>query len=201
MKRALVIGSNSDIAQAAIGLIKSEYEIIPVDRSVVDLAAADCTDKLRALLAQHQPDAVIHCGGVFHDNNLTSDFDITFDVNVKSHWAVIRYYIDNPPDKRVNYVMIGSSTYKQGRRNFILYAASRSAQFSMWQGSSEYCSPNFVIGLINPVRVNTKHVAHIKHPNPEICLEAIDVAREIVKLCTAETSQCIDMDYKNKETV
>lgn len=200
MKQALIIGSNSDIAQAAIGLLKSEYTIILVTRAEVDLAAPDCTNKLRQLLQQYNPDVIVHCGGVFHDNNLTSDFDITFDVNVKSHWAVIRYYIDNPPQKRVNYVMIGSSTYKQGRRNFILYAASRSAQFSMWQGSSEYCSSNFVIGLINPVRVNTKHVAHIKHPNPEICLEAEDVAQEIVKLCNAETSQCIDMDYKTKET-
>jgi NAD(P)-dependent dehydrogenase (short-subunit alcohol dehydrogenase family) len=201
MKTALVIGSNSDIAQAAIGLMESEYSIVRVDRNMVDLASAQATAKIRNLLDQYQPDVVIHCGGVFHDNNLTSDFDITFDVNVKSHWSVIRYYIDNPPDKRVNYVMIGSSTYKQGRRNFILYAASRSAQFSMWQGSMEYCSPNFVIGLINPVRVNTKHVAHIQHPNPEICLEAIDVAQEIAKLCTADTSQCVDMDYKKKELV
>jgi NAD(P)-dependent dehydrogenase (short-subunit alcohol dehydrogenase family) len=201
MKTALVIGSNSDIAQAAIGLIESEYNIVCVDRGTVDLADGSATTKIQSLLAEHQPDVVIHCGGVFHDNNLTSDFDITFDVNVKSHWAVIRHYIDHPPEKRVNYVMIGSSTYKQGRRNFILYAASRSAQFSMWQGSMEYCSPNFVIGLINPVRVNTKHVAHINHPNPEICLEAIDVAQEIVKLCHAETSQCVDMDYKKKETV
>lgn len=199
MKTALVIGSNSDIAQAAIGLIQSQYNIVPVDRKTVDLSAQDATELIRGLLAQHNPDVIIHCGGVFHDNNLTSDFDTTFDVNVKSHWAVIRYYIDHPPEKPVNFVMIGSSTYKQGRRNFILYAASRSAQFSMWQGASEYCSPNFRLGLINPVRVNTKHVAHIKHPNPEICLEAIDVAREIERLCYAETSQCIDMDYKKKD--
>ena len=201
MKKALVIGSNSDIAQAAIGLIKDRFEIVPVDRSVVDLAHDNATEKLRNLLSEHQPDVIIHCGGVFHDNNLTSDFDLTFDINVKSHWAVIRYYIDHPPEKPVNFVMIGSSTYKQGRRNFILYAASRSAQFSMWQGSSEYCSPNFRIGLINPVRVNTKHVAHISHPNPEICLEAIDVARQIERLCYADTSQCIDMDYKKKESL
>ena len=194
----MIIGSNSDIAKSAMDLIKSEYDFVAIDRSIVDLAMADATEKIQQLLDHHQPDVIIHCGGVFHDNNLTSDFDTTFDVNVKSHWAVIRYYIDHPPTKRVNFVMIGSSTYKQGRRNFILYAASRSAQFSMWQGASEYCSPNFVIGLINPVRVNTKHVAHITHPNPEICLEAIDVAREIQKLCRAESSQCIDMDYKTR---
>jgi len=198
---ALVIGSNSDVAKSAIELIKSDYDIIGIDRSTVDLAHASATEKIRQLLQKHQPDVIIHCGGVFHDNNLTSDFDTTFDINVKSHWAVIRYYIDHPPEKRVNFVMIGSSTYKQGRKNFILYAASRSAQFSMWQGSSEYCSQNFVIGLINPVRINTKHVAHINHPNPEICLEAIDVAKEIQKLCNVETSQCIDMDYKKKDTL
>jgi NAD(P)-dependent dehydrogenase (short-subunit alcohol dehydrogenase family) len=201
MKTALVFGSNSDIAKAAINLLETDYNIVRIDRSVVDLASADAETKINKLLSTYQPDVVIQCGGVFQDNNLTSDFDTTFDINVKSHWSIIRHYIDNPPEKQVNFVMIGSSTYKQGRRNFILYAASRAAQFSMWQGAMEYCSANFVIGLINPVRVNTKHVAHIKHPNPEICLEAEDVAQEIVNLCTATTSQCIDMDYKKKETL
>jgi NAD(P)-dependent dehydrogenase (short-subunit alcohol dehydrogenase family) len=200
MKTALVIGSNSDIAKSAMDLIRSEYNIVPVDRSIVDLASPEATAKIQDLLAQHNPDVVIHSAGVFLDNQ-TGDFDQLFDVNVKSHWAVIDHYIKNPPNKQVNFVMIGSSTYRQGRRNYILYAASRSAQFSMWQGSCECCHPNLVIGLIHPVRVNTKHVAHMTHPNPELCLEAIDVAREIAKMCQAKTHQNIDMDYKKPATV
>lgn len=197
MKKLLVIGSGSDIAQAAIGMLEGEYEIIPVDRSRVDLTQADATEKICELLALYQPDAIVHCAGVFHDNNLTSDFDITFDVNVKSHWAVIRYYIDYPPEKPVKFIMIGSSTYKQGRRNFTLYAASRAAQHSMWQGASEYAHDNFKIGIIHPVRVNTKHVAHIQHPRPHICLEAEDVAAVIAEMVRGmQDHQCRELDYK-----
>lgn len=199
MKKLLVIGDRSDIAQAAIGLLKSQYEIIGVNRDTVDLAQPTAEHSLRDLLRIHQPDVVLNCAGVFQDNNLTSDFDTTFGINVRTQWSVIRYYIDNPPQKHVKFIMIGSSTYRQGRRNFILYAASRAAQYSMWQGASEYVSPMFTIGLINPVRVNTKHVAHIAHPNPAICLEAIDVAREIEYMCNnMETHQCKDMDYKKE---
>jgi NAD(P)-dependent dehydrogenase (short-subunit alcohol dehydrogenase family) len=199
MKKLLVIGDRSDIAQAAIAILKSRYKVVGVNRSTLDLAHPGAETIIRDLLQQHQPDVVLNCAGIFQDNNLKSDFDATFDINVKTQWSVIRYYIDNPPEKRVKFVMIGSSTYRQGRRNFILYAASRAAQYSMWQGASEYVSPMFTIGLINPVRVNTKHVAHIVHPNPAICLEAIDVAYEIEKMCDSmETHQCIDMDYKKE---
>ena len=94
--------------------------------------------------------------------------------------------------------MLGSSVYKQGRRNFILYAASKAALFNMWQGASEYVSENLKLGLINPVHVLTKMVAHKPHKNPEICLEPIDVAVEIKNLCSMAESRYIDIDYKRK---
>lgn len=200
MKKLLVVGSGSDIAQAAIEMLSGEYEIIPIDRNRVDLAHPEATAKIQELLAQHQPDAIVHCAGVFHDNNKTSDFDITFDVNVKSHWTVIKYYQDCPPEKPVKFVMIGSSTYRQGRRNFNLYAASRAAQHSLWQGASEYAHDNFKIGIIHPVRVNTKHVAHIQHPRPHICLEARDVAEVIVDMVkNMQDHECRELDYKKED--
>ena len=200
MKKALVIGSRSDIAIAAIERLKQDYEIIPVDRKTVDLNYSDATARIRNLLALHQPDVIVQSAGVFQFND--TDFDLTFNVNLKSHWAVIKYYLDNPPAKPVKFVMVGSSTYKQGRKNFVLYAASRAALYSMWQGSSECCSENVKLGLINAVRVNTKHVAHIPHPHPELCLEADDVAQVIVDLCNNMTeSRSIDMDYKTNPTV
>jgi short-subunit dehydrogenase len=109
---------------------------------------------------------------------------------------VINYYLRNIPTRQINVVMLGSSTYKQGRKNFILYAASKSALYSVWQGASESASDNLKLGLINPVYVHTKMVASRPHANPDICLTPNDVAQEIVKLCHSTQSQCIDMDYK-----
>ena len=196
MKTAVIIGSNSDIAKSAIELLQADYKIIPIDRTVVDLSRDAAYSELQFIIKTSNPDVVINCAGVFGDN--TADYDLTFDVNLKSNWAVIKHYIDNPPAKPVKFIMLGSSVYKQGRRNFILYAASKAALFSMWQGASEFVNENLKLGIINPVHVHTKMVAHRPHANPDICLEPIDVAREIINLCGMSESRYIDMDYKGK---
>jgi len=195
LKIALVIGANSDIARSAIDLLKDEYHIVAVDRKVIDLADSTSEMRISMALAMSNPDVVVNCAGIFKDN-ADADYDTTFDVNLKSNWSVIKHYMDNPPDKLVRFIMLGSSVYKQGRRNFILYAASKAALFNMWQGASEAVGENLKLGLINPVHVHTKMVAHKPHPNPEICLEPVDVAQEIKNLCSMTESRYIDIDYK-----
>lgn len=194
MKTALVIGSNSDIAKSAIELLEPSYHIIPIDRKIIDLTNPNSTAQINMALAMGQPDVVINCAGIFGDN--TVDYDLTFDVNLKSNWTVVNHYINNPPEKEVRIIMLGSSVYKQGRKNFILYAASKSALYSMWQGASEFVSEKIKLGLINPVHVHTKMVAHKPHPNPAICLEPVDVAQTIAEMCTMTESRCVDLDYK-----
>jgi len=197
LKTALILGSNSDIARSAMELLAKDYFIVGIDRTVVDLAKFNADARLQEELASINPDVIINCAGIFGDNTL--DYDLIFDVNLKSNWSVIKYYIDNPPHKEVRFIMLGSSVYKQGRRNFILYAASKAALFNMWQGASEFVDANFKLGLINPVHVNTKLVAHRPHKTPEICLEPIDVAIEIKNLCSMQASRYIDIDYKRKD--
>lgn len=200
MKKAMIIGSNSDIAVSTAAGLAHGYELIRIDRTMIDLSDHHSETQLRVLLTYHCPDVIINCAGVFGDNTLV--FDSVFDVNVKSNWSVIKYFIDHPPSKPVKFIMIGSSTYNQGRKNYILYAASKSALYSMWQGAREFVSSNLLLGLINPVRVNTKMVSHLHHPNPELCLQAQDVADQVVKMCDEmTTSECVDMGYKQKENI
>ena len=199
MKTAVIIGANSDIAKSAIQLLQEQYHIVAIGRDTIDLDDPTSDMRIGMVLAMADADVIVNCAGVFGDNTL--DYDTVFNVNLKSNWSVINYYIKNPPIKTVRFVMLGSSAYKQGRKNFILYSASKAALFNIWQGASEFVSDNFKLGLINPVHVHTKMVAHKPHPTPDICLEPIDVAREIVNLCDMTQSRCIDMDYKIKETV
>ena len=199
MKTAVIIGANSDIAKSAIQLLQEQYHIVAIGRDTIDLNDPTSDMRIGMVLTMADADVIVNCAGVFGDNTL--DYDTVFNVNLKSNWSVINYYIKNPPTKSVRFVMIGSSSYKQGRKNFILYSASKAALFNIWQGASEFVSDNLKLGLINPVHVHTKMVAHKPHPNPDICLEPIDVAREIVNLCDMTQSRCIDMDYKIKETV
>lgn len=194
MKKLLVLGGNSDIAKAAVERLRGNFEIISLDRSNLDLNSENATNEIRGFLASKNPDVILHCGGIFEFND-KAEFDSTFNVNLKSQWAVTKYYLDTPITKPVKFISIGSSTYKQGRMRFILYASSRAALYNMWQGSIEVAQENFKWGLINPVRVNTKHVAG--QPPKEGTLEADDVADVIVDMALNMTeSYSVDMDYK-----
>ena len=65
MKKLLVIGDRSDIAQAAIAILKSRYKVVGVNRSTLDLAHPGAETIIRDLLQQHQPDVVLNCAGIF----------------------------------------------------------------------------------------------------------------------------------------
>lgn len=196
MKKALVIGSNSDIAQCAIGILRNDFEIIEFNRKHGDLSFAETRSKIYNILDSDKPSLVIHSAGVFGGNDL--EFLPTFRINVESAWWVIKYYLDHPPMFETKIILLGSSCYSQGRKNYILYAASKAALHSIWQGAKEEISDTVKIGILHPVRVNTKMVSHLKHPNPELCLEAEDVASEIVKLSSMLDHTHIDIGYKEK---
>ena len=195
MTKLLVIGSNSDIAKAAMTRLK-DFEIVALDRSRLDVNGENAYNEIQGFLSTEEPDVILHCAGIFQFNE-DADYDSTFNVNLKSQWAVAKHYLDTPSAKPVKFISIGSSTYKQGRMRFILYASSRAALYNMWQGSSEFAPANFKWGLINPVRVNTKHVAG--QPPKEGTLEADDVAAVIEDMARNMTeSYSVDMDYKKE---
>ena len=195
MLTIMILGANSDIAKQTLSLLAPNHNVIVLDRFGLDLCDADAGEKIHKLLAEYAPDIIINCAGKFGDN--TVDYDEVFDVNVRSNWSVIQYYIQNPPLKQTKFIMLGSSVYKQGRRNYILYAASKSALHSVWQGAAEFCNENVILGLINPVRVRTKMVCHL--PTPVGTLEPQDVAEQIVDMCyNMRVSESKDMDYKER---
>lgn len=196
MKKLLIFGSNSDIAKAAVERLRGDFKVINLDRSRMDLNGENATNEIRGFLASENPDVVLHCGGIFEFNDV-AEYDSTFNINLKSQWAIAKFYLDTPTTKPVKFISIGSSTYKQGRMRFILYASSRAALYNMWQGTSEAAPKTFSWGLINPVRVNTKHVAG--QPPKEGTLEADDVAVVIEDMARNMTeSYSVDMDYKKE---
>ncbi len=87
--------------------------------------------------------------------------------------------MDNPPNKVVKIMMIGSSAYLQGRKDYILYAASKSALHNIFEGSSELLSKsNIILGLIHPTRVDTKMLDGVVN-NRSLCLSPKYVAKQI----------------------
>jgi nucleoside-diphosphate-sugar epimerase len=128
--KVLIFGSTGGVGSAVKKeLLKEGFTVIEVTRSEVDLSKETTKSLLYDLLTLHQPDTVINCTGIFGGNEI--DFDKIFDINVKANWNILEYYKENPSEKLVKFITIGSSSYDSGRRDYILYAASKAALFNI----------------------------------------------------------------------
>jgi short-subunit dehydrogenase len=135
----------------------------------------------------------VNCVGHFDKTNKETHCN-TFDINVGSNWSIIRHYINKEgSNKPIKIIMVGSSAYKSGRKDYILYAASKAALYNVWQGACEWFENSTVtLGLINPVRTRTPM---IDMTTSAFCYEPEDVAQEILSMASTQSNQLVDMKY------
>jgi short-subunit dehydrogenase len=193
-KRAVIFGSGGGIGSATCKAFRNAgYLVTPVSSGNINFVYIQSHMQVEDLLAQTDPDVVVNCVGHFDKSNFETHSN-TFDINVGSNWSIIRYYINKEGgDKPVKIIMVGSSAYKSGRKDYILYAASKAALYNIWQGACEYFKGNNItVGLINPVKTRT---AMIDIKTSAVCLEPEDVAQEILSMASVNSNQLIDMKY------
>ena len=197
MPKAVVFGAQGGIGTAvADHFLAAEYTVVPVTRQLIDFAQDNSYNQVSELLSKYQPDVVINCAGPFDRTN-TEPHSMTFDVNVGSNWAVIQHYMNNKSKKPVHVVMVGSSAYSSGRKNYMLYSASKAAVYNLWQGAGEYFLDSTVcVSLINPVRTRTAMIG-TNATGP--CLEPADVAEEILNIASTTKNQVVDMNYSKEK--
>lgn len=199
--KALVFGTTSDIGQAIITELESlgYCPVIHVSRNIIDFADPTSDQKVKTLLDVVNPDVIVNSVGVFEGNNTTHHN--AMNVNFGSCWSIVKYYINNK-QQNVKIIFIGSSAYKKGRKDYMVYSASKAALYNLWEGATDFFKGTGIsINLINPVRVNTKMIKDLFDPKMDY-LEPIDVAKEVVKVIrneypTEHNSVCIDMKYKD----
>jgi NAD(P)-dependent dehydrogenase (short-subunit alcohol dehydrogenase family) len=191
-KIAVIFGARGGIGSAVREkFLATGYRVIPVNSSSVDFNSPESYQQVATILTVN-PDVVINCVGHF-DNGNTEKHNKTFDINVGSNWAIIKHYINNPPQKPVKIIMVGSSSYRSGRKAYILYAASKAALYNVWQGACDYFNnTNITVSLINPVRTRTPL---IDMSTPAVCLTPNDVALEILSIALTNSNQLVDMKY------
>jgi short-subunit dehydrogenase len=191
-KQAVVFGARGGIGAAVrTALLDAGYTVVPVSSNSIDFTQPDSYKKASVIL-DWNPDVIVNCVGHF-DNTNQETHNATFDINVGSNWAIINHYINNPGTKPVKIIMIGSSAYRSGRRDYILYAASKAALYNVYQGAGDYfAGTNIAVSLINPVRTRTPM---IDMSTSAFCYEPEDVAKEILSIAQAPEPQLVDMKY------
>ena len=192
MPKVVIFGARGGIGSACRqAFLDAGYTVVPVNSNSVDFTQADSYEKASVLL-DWEPDVVVNCVGHF-DNGNSETHNKTFDINVGSNWAIIQHYINNPPKNPVKIVMVGSSAYRGGRKDYILYSASKAALYNVWQGACDYFQgSNITLGLINPVRTRTPM---IDMTTTAFCYEPQEVADIIVKMASSDANQLVDMKY------
>ena len=194
--KAVVIGASGGIGIATTeALLREGYCVIPVYRFGVDLTEGDSVEKLQKILANNQPEVVVNCAGKFGDND--TDYDSMFNINVRSSWAIIDHYIKNNT-KPTKIILVGSTAYDHGRKNYMLYSASKAAVHNLWEGAQDFFSDTEItIHIVHPARTRTKMVA----PYNELLdyLEPKEVAETIVELSRCSESEMKILKLRNKD--
>ena len=190
---AVIFGARGGIGSATReAFLTAGYRVIPLNSSSINFSNPDSDSKVQEILKHSMADIVVNCVGHFDNKNIELH-NKTFDINIGSSWSIIRYYIENPPTAPVKIIMVGSSSYKSGRKSYILYAASKAALYNVWQGACDYFNgSNVTLGLINPVKTRTRILDALP---TDICLEPQDVAQEILSMASNNSNQLVDMKY------
>lgn len=190
-KTAIVIGSTGGIGSAVCAALQSEYTVVELDRNKIDFNQFNCYDRLSEVIFELNPDVIVNCIGHFGDN--TETHHLTMNVNFGSNWAIVKHYIQNNPNKPVKFVMIGSSAYREGRKLYMLYAASKAALYNLWLSASElFEGTGLSVILINPVKTKTK----MMNPTSTTYIMPEDVANTVLASLLDGENKCIDMSYK-----
>lgn len=190
----MIFGANGNIGIAVSEKLKNEYLILKIGKDKIDFSDKHSPDKIQTILLNEKPDLIINCSGVLGSN--IDQYENVFDINFKPNWEIIKFYLNNPPKKITKFIMIGSSSYKSGRKNYMLYSASKAALNNLFEGAKENLeNTNIIIGIINPVKVKSDMIKNFHNSNKFLTIE--ETAKQIYMFINKlNKSKSKDMDYK-----
>jgi NAD(P)-dependent dehydrogenase (short-subunit alcohol dehydrogenase family) len=197
MKRTVAIfGATGGIGSAVKqSFLDAGYSVIPVGRNLIDFACADAEAQIQEFLGYAEPNVVVNCAGRFAKNEESAG--ATMNINFNSNWAIVQHYLKAP--KAVRIIMVGSSAYNSGRKDYMVYSASKAALHNLWQGARDaFVNTEVRVDLVNPVRTRTRMVAPFD--NKLDYLEPEEIAGWILQLdqCN-DSSRCVDITFKEQE--
>lgn len=161
MKRVLIFGSNSTLAKKIKLSLKNKYQVVTVTKKKINFYKTNSPTQVHKVLSKINPDIVINFAGVLGTNN--DNYRKVYDVNFLPNWEIIKFYINNEIKKKVKIILIGSSSYKKGKANYMLYTSSKAALHNLYQAAKEkFKSTNINIKIFHPFRFQSKLIKGLK---------------------------------------
>ena len=139
MNKIAIFGSSGALGQALFERLTLRHDVVSFSRQELHFDRG--TTDLDAHLDTHF-DLIFNCVGRFDDNS--REWSNLFDANYGSCWLIIKHYIVHPPKYPVTLVFMGSTSSNGPRRNYMNYAASKAALFSLVNSAQEYFEGSLV---------------------------------------------------------
>jgi len=163
MKKILIFGASGGLGSCIVDeFLNFGHTVIPISTKDIDFNSDQSYSQIQLIIEENKPDIIINCAGILGDNEV--DFNRIFNINLRANWFIAKYYMSIfLYSKPVKIILIGSSAYQKGKKDYILYASTKAALFNLYEGLSSYfSSSNIILGLVNPSRIDTKMISHLE---------------------------------------
>lgn len=169
IQKIAIFGSKGTLGRAFYEQLAPRYDVTRFSR--YDLQFDKEITGLDACLGKDF-DFIFNCVGKFGTNS--QEWSTLFEANYGSCWLMIKHYIDNPPQKPISLIFMGSTSHNGPRRNYMNYAASKAALASLVCSAQEYFEDT-------PVTVELLELRKFKSTMNNNCDPLLPTALTIVK--------------------
>lgn len=177
-KKIIIFGSTGGVGKEIVKLLKNKpYDLFLFNKKKLNFNLPNSKLKLQKILKKNNPDIIINASGILGNNY--DDYRKIYDVNLMPNWEIVKFYKKINLKKKLIVIFIGSSSYKSGRRNYILYASSKAALNNLCQGSIEYLKEkNIIIKLLNFGKIYTPMIKkYVRQNSPNVISPTVAALR------------------------
>jgi NAD(P)-dependent dehydrogenase (short-subunit alcohol dehydrogenase family) len=179
--KVLIFGSNGTLSKEIIKLLIKKFEIIKINKNILNFDKKKMHLKVNYILSKCNPDVVINSSGVLGNNSQL--YEKVFNTNFGSNWEIIKYYLKKKINKKIKIILIGSTAYKSGKKNYLLYSSSKSALHNLCLGAKETLNEkNIKLIIYHPKRMKTKMIKNLPFINKNSGVNSSFEAKKICKL-------------------
>lgn len=180
-KKLLIFGSNGGLSVNIINLVKKKFEIIKINKKILNFNEKNMHSKIIQILTKYNPDIIINSSGTLGTNNFK--YEEVFNTNFGSNWEIIKFYLRKKIIKKTKIILIGSTSYNKSSKNYLLYSSSKAALHSLYKGSKKILKEkNISLLIYHPKRMKTKMIKNLSFLNSNSGVSPVTEAKKLIKL-------------------